>query len=288
MNSVTPDAPEQTTPPQEESAPDRTEARIFRFSEFVHVGEGSAECEHGEDGGCSDPKHFHVWLRLPNKFQVVQMQEKAQAARARVLRQAKDPESDRFAIIENQIAEAVDQGPQSMIAELLGRDEFKLQHRAMRELVEEEDSPWATVEEDQVRFNHLRELPEEERDEDEYQELVRHLGKWNEAIDAKYEELVAPERDALEGRTTEELADLLRDIAIREQADQIFMRVFTKWQMVVCTLKPRAKGNPVERVFDNASELEATAPEIIAALEVVFKDLELELNERQQLRAEGN
>lgn len=285
--STVDEAPETATP-TEEVEPDRTEARLFRFSEHLHVGEGSKECENGENGKCENPEHFHAYLRLPNKFQAVQIKEKAQAARARVLRQARDPQSDRYAIIENQIEEVRSQGRDAMISELLGREEYRWHNQAMRELVDEEDSDFATVEEDQKRWRHLTDLGAEERDEDEYQELTRHLERWNDAVDARYEELVQPEKDALEGQGDDELAEQIRGIAINEQADGIFMRTFTKWQMVVCVLKPHDKGKPNERVFDNPTELEGTAPEIIAALEECFKDLELELAERTQLRAEGN
>jgi len=279
--------------PQEDAAPDRTEAQLFKFSDFIHVGEGSAECEHRIDGLCKDPDHFHCWIRLPNKFQVVQMKEKGQAARARVMRQARDSESDRHAIVENEIAEAIYQGEEAMVAELMDREAYKHENASMRELVEEEDSPWATIEEDQVRWNFLNKLDLEKREEDavedEYQELSRHLAKWNEAVAECFEKLVQPERESLSGRTKEELAELMREIVINEQADQIFMRVYTKWQMVVCVLKPRGEGvTPKERVFDNMTELEAAAPEVIAAVEVSFRTLELEFANRTHLRAEGN
>lgn len=284
------DAPEIT--PQEEAAPDRTEARLFQFSEYVHVGDGSAECEHAEDGACSNIDHFHAWIRLPNKFQVAQIREKGQAARARVLRQAKDPESDRFAIIENQVDEAVNAGAESMIDELLGQSSWQKYAQAMRELVEDESddevSPWATIEEDQKRFRYLSALKDEEVDQDEFAELKRHLAKWNDALEARHAELIQPERDALTGSTLEELDKMIRHIAVEEQADAIFMRTFARWQMVVCTLKPRKDKQPNEKTFSNPAELEGSAPEIIAAIEAAFNALESELNARSALRAEGN
>lgn len=285
------EAPE-TDSPQEASAPDRTEAQLFKYSDFIHVGEGSAECEHRVDGKCDNPDHFHCWIRLPNKFQVVQMKEKGQAARARVMRQARDPESDRFAIVENEIAEAINQGEEAMVAELTGREAYKHENAAMRELVEEEDSPYVTIEEDQVRWNFLNQLTPEKREEDavedEFQELSRHLSKWNTAVSERFEILAQPERESLSGRTKDELAEMMRDIVINDQADQIFMRVYTKWQMVVCVLQPRGDKTPKDRVFSNMVELEGAAPEVIAAVEVSFKTLELEFANRTHLRAEGN
>lgn len=290
-------APEnETATPVEDSPPERSEAKIFRFSDFVHVGQGSADCEHGENGKCSDPEHFHAWIRLPNKFQIVQIREKGQAARARVIRQARDKETDRWEIVENQVAEAMLGGREGVIAELLGRNEWKLYRQAMTELVNDDDaegegedprSPWADIEEDQARFSHLSSLSEDERDADEFGELSRHLSAWNETFDARLEELRLPEKEALEGRTDEQLEAMVREYAVTEQADSIFTRVFARWQMVVCTLKPNG-ARPQDRVFGSPQGLEAESPEVLAGLEVSFNELENELNNRMALRAEGN
>lgn len=273
-----------------DTAPEETPVvRINRFSEFVHVGDGADECEHRLDGKCTDEEHFHAWVCLPNKFQVTEVREKAQAARARVIRQAKDPETDRYEILENQLAEARAGGAAMMVEELITRDMYRYQHQAMRELAEEEDSPWATIEEDQKRWRELEAMEEEDRDADEYGELTRHLEAWNEAVDDKYNELIAPQRSSLEDRDEEELVELLRDIAIREQADGIFMRTFAKYQYVICTLKPRGEGKrPKERVYKDVNSLAAEAPEVVAALEAAFNEMEAELAGREALRAEGN
>jgi hypothetical protein len=297
MDTATVTPEQETAAPVEEPAPpERTEARIFRFSDFVHVGEGSAECEHREDGRCKDADHFHAWVRLPNKFQIVQIREKGQAARARVLRQAKDPETDRWEIIENMVAEAMSGGRDGVIAEILGHSDWKVFRQAMAELVnddeiegdgEEPRSPWADIEADQERFRFLSALPEEDRDADEYGELSRHLAQWNETLDARQEELRRPEREQLEERTDAELEASVRERATTEQADAIFMRTYTRWQMVVCTLKPNG-GRPSDRVFGSPQQLEAEAPEVIGGLEISFNALENELNNRLSARAEGN
>lgn len=291
---------EQAPTPVEDSPPDRTEARLFRFSDYVHVGEGSADCEHGTDGKCRDEDHFHAWVRLPNKFQIVQIKERAQAARSRVIRQSKDPETDRWEIINNQVMEARMTGSEGMTAELLQRKEWRYMNQAMRELInddnaedsgESEDAPvsqWATVEEDQRRYRHLSELPEDERDADEFGELTRHLAAWNEALDVRYQELITPEREALEARSEDELGDMVRDIAATEQADSIYMREFTRQEMVVCTLRPNGTKHPKDRTFGDVEQLSSESPEVVAGLEAIFNELENELSNRVSLRAEGN
>lgn len=270
-----------------------TAIRLNSFSEWVHIGPGSETCEHRLDGKCQDDSHFHAWCALPNKFQVTDIREKAQAARARVIRQAKDPATDRYEILENQLSEISGQGEAMMIEELLSRNMYKVQHQAMKELAEpedpEEDAPFATIEDDQKRWRELEAMEESERDADEYGELTRHLEDWNEAIDAKVEELTQPERSSLEGRTEEELLGMIREIAVREQADGVFMRTFAKYQWLLCTLKPRGEGKrPIERIFNDVNALTAAPPEVVAALEVTFNELEAELAGREQLRAEGN
>lgn len=282
--------PIQTDPPEEAAPPDKSAAKIFRFSDWVHIGPGAEECE-AREKGCKDDQHFHGWVRLPNKFQITAIREKAQAARARVLRQARDEETDRWAIIENQLAEARLGGHEGMIEELTARNSFKWTQRAMGELAEDdeegEESKFAHIEEDQQRWMELKDAAPEQRDEDEYQELTRHLEAWNDAVEERFAELKAPEQESLEGRTTEELIELLREQVIGEQANQIFMRVFNKWEWAICTLAPNSKGS-MERVFPNLAALESAAPEVIEALESTFNSLEQELNERSALRAEGN
>lgn len=278
-------------PPEaaEETAQENPAVKLNRFSEYIDIGPGAEECEHRRDGKCGEEEHFHGWCRLPNKFQIADIREKAQAARARVIRQAKDPQTDRYEILENQLAESKAQGSAVMVEELLNQDMFRHQHQAMRELVEEEDSPYVNVEEDQRRWRELEAMEPEERDNDEYKELTSHLERWNEAVEERYAKIVQPERDALEGRTEDELLDMMRDIAIKEQADGIFMRTFAKYQWLLCTLKPRGEGKvPTDRCFADINALTAAAPEVVAALEVTFNDLEAQLAQRDSLRAEGN
>jgi hypothetical protein len=293
MNSATAvEAPETKETPEETPPTDQSAAKIFRYSDWVHIGPDAEECAHAQDGKCSNADHFHAWIRLPNKFQITAIREKAQAARARVMRQAKEEDSDRRAIIDNQLAEAQSAGREVMIEELTAKNTFKWTQRAMSELAEdsddgEEESEFAHVEEDQQRWVELNATPAEDRDEAEYKELTAHMEKWNDAVDAKFAELAEPEKEALEGRTDEELIELLREQVVAEQSNQIFMRVYNAWEYVVCTMTPNSKGG-WEQVFPSLSAMEAAAPEIVGTLEGAYNALEQELNERSALRAEGN
>jgi hypothetical protein len=277
--------------PAVESKADRAEVeKLFRFSGFVHVGPGAADCEDGEDGSCGDPLHFHAWCRLPNKFQMQAIRTKAQAAKARCIRRLKDPESDANAILEGDLEAIREAGKEALVEEVLSRTYWRDHLAAMKELVEEDESPFATIEEDQARFKELTAMPEDERPTDEYDELVRHLDKWNEEVDRVRGERQRPQRESLEAQTEDELLDLIRNERIKAEADQEYMTVYSAEEWATCTLKPRPqeKGAPNEKVFGSSDHMKQEAPEVIAALEAMFSELEGEFATRAAVRAEGN
>lgn len=291
-SSTAVEAPDVQATEEPGTPPDNSQGKIFKYSQWVHVGHCAEGCSHGEDGKCDVAGHFHAWCRLPNKFQVTDIREKAQAARARVLRQATDPDSDRSAIIDNQLAEVRAQGEEAMVEELLARNTFKWTQRAMSEVAEgeegsEEESEFAHVEEDQRRFAEMSAQDPEERDASEYKELIDHLEKWNDEVEKTFAELQRPEKESLEARDLDELEKMLREQVVAEQANQVFMRVFSKWQYATCTQRPNSKGH-MQSVFENVGQLEAEAPEVIEALETAYKELESTMADRSSVRAEGN
>src|SRR6059058_472198 len=83
----------------------RSTSELFRWSDYVHVGTDADTCEHAEDGMCADPQHFHAWVCLPNTFQIRDIADKARAAKARKVRALRDPESDSYAVLEEDLAE---------------------------------------------------------------------------------------------------------------------------------------------------------------------------------------
>src|SRR4051812_16496422 len=84
-------------------------SKMFKFAEWVHVGEGASECEFvvGEENarhqgqGCENEDHFHAFCRLPNQFQHRDVVEKATAAKARRIRLLNDRESDAFEVLDS-------------------------------------------------------------------------------------------------------------------------------------------------------------------------------------------
>jgi len=294
VDATPPASEENTTQVPTSQVDGRAAERMFRYSGYVHVGPGAADCEDGEDGTCGDPLHFHAWCRLPNKFQMAAIRTKSQAAKARAIRRLKDPEADQHAILEGDLESIRDAGKEALVEEVLSRTYWRDHLAAMKELAEPEDdqdeSPFATIEQDQLRFKELTEMSEEERPKDEYDELVRHLDKWNEEVDRVREEHQRPQRESLEARSEDDLIDLIRDERIKTEADQEYMLIYSAEEWAACTLRPRPKdkGVPNEKCFGSVEQMKQEAPEVVVALEAMFTELEGEFANRAAVRAEGN
>src|SRR4051794_11552830 len=74
--------------------------KLLRYADYVHVGPGADACPEGEKGTCQDPFHFHAYCRMPNQFQHAQIREFGLAAKARRMRQLRDPDADSHQILE--------------------------------------------------------------------------------------------------------------------------------------------------------------------------------------------
>lgn len=283
--------PEAEVPPQAETSPAEKQGltEMWAFSRYVHVGPGAEDCEEGMDGSCANPLHFHAWCRLPNPFQNASIREKALAAKARKERQLYDPETDAYAILENEmdrlrrVGEAGERGKQALIEDLLSQTLWKDSLTAMRELGEEDE--WKTIGEDRERFQVLNSMPASDRPADEYGELERHLSAYEEALNARREEEQKPQREALEAKSVEELIVQVRDSRVESEANEDFMRVFSLWEWYTGTMKCRdpERGFPTERVFGDVNHLQNAAPEVIEALEAAFTELETAMGSKNAL-----
>lgn len=255
--------------------------QMWQFSRFVHVGPDAEACDEGEDGSCANPLHFHAWIRLPNPFQQAHIREKALAAKARKARQLRDPDTDSSVILDEEmdrlrvIADETEEGKRALVDDLMQAVLYRDQVTAVRELGEDEE--WATVGEDMERFRHLASLPDDDRDADEYGELERHLGKYDEAVREKMEAIQKPERDGLMSLSAEELVKRVRDQRVDAESNEDYMRVYSMWEWYIGTLKPvdLTAERPSVRVFDHIDRLQEAAPEVIEALEAAFTAIEL-------------
>jgi hypothetical protein len=254
----------------------RSPGDLFRYSAWVHIGAGAEVCENRENGECTEEEHFHAWCRLPNQVQHQDIRERALASKARRIRQLRDPESDAHTVLEGDMDDlkrlvASDE----LIDELIGKDWWKRQLDAMNE-VEDGDEQFKTIERDRERLQELREKPEGERPDVEYDELERHVAKYLAAVDAKRKEAEAPMRAALGELTLDELIAQIRDERVTTESHQAFMETYSQWEWLAGTFKSN-KGPKRQRVFSNIDELEDSAPEVLEALQRTFGELEASL-----------
>jgi hypothetical protein len=263
----------------------RDPQQLFRYSSWVHIGPGAEDCKEGTEGTCTDFMHFHAWCRLPNQLQHGEIQEKALAAKARRIRQFRDPDSDAHAALEGELDELArlgDTAKSAIIEEIVKRDWWRDLLQAQRELAEEviegtDDKKYAHIEDDQERFAELeRKAQAEERDpsgDEEYRELQKHLQDYADRLEARHTEIAAPKKEALEGRDLNALLDTLREDRINAYSGETLMQTYSEYEWFYGTLVKPPYG---ERRFKSREQMLSAAPEVIDALRETFEDLERE------------
>lgn len=259
-------------------------ASLYRYSTWLHVGagaEGCAEVDEAEGrNGCGDRSHFHAWCRMQNPLQQAEIRERALAAKARKIRQLRDPATDGYEILQEEFDARGREGDRSrgaVIDELMELDYWRDYYQSMldaRQLEdpgsEDEDAKrFARIEDDQMRLVRLEAMPEGDRPSDEYEELKRHMAAYQEAIDAELKRITEPKRLALDALDTDALLAQLRDKRIEAESQREFQRVFEIHQWLSCAY--RQPGGPP--AFADLAVLEQAAPEVIEGLQSVFLDL---------------
>jgi hypothetical protein len=281
--------------PGQEPAP--APAELFRYATWVHLGPGAEDCEalERDDGGevvnadaCGDRTHFHAWCRLPNPVQHEDIRTKALAAKARHVRLLRDEGSDEAVVLDSELDDlrlAGDTVKEAVVEEILAKTFWKSYIEATRDVQETiaddgETKVYEHVAEDQRRFQDLQRLSEEDRagEQAEYEQLVKHLADYNDAVNERHEEIRAPERQALADRDLEDLLAILRSDRVQRAADKVFMATYSRWEWLTCTLtRPydaKSKAQEGHRRFPDMEALSNAAPEVIEALEATFNDLE--------------
>lgn len=261
----------------------KSQAQLFRYSTWVHVGPGAEQCPDVAENthNCANPLHFHAWCRLPNQFQHREIREKALAARARRARQLRDTSSDSHAILDDDL-ETIMRGPDpmfSLVEEIVNQDWWKDYMEAVRELHEFEDErderPWEGIEHDRKRLEELQGMDIADVPAEELGELERHLLAYTEAVQKAHEDIINPKRDALMARDIADVLEMVREQRITAEAQAEFMHIYSTWQWYAGTLRQPAG----ERCFASLEAMQAAAPEVIAALQETFEDLEQTFDE---------
>jgi hypothetical protein len=282
-----PAAPSQDErPPEGEQAPfsERSDpGTLLKYAETIHVGPGAEECEHRDaehpmrDGaGCEEPEHYHLYLRLPNQFQHSDIREKALAAKARRRRQLEDEETDSGTVLQadmDAIRRLGEGTRESIVDELLTPDWLQDYQNAQQDVIEKHDE-FAHIDQDRERWRKLDALEAEERPQEEYDELMKHLSRYEDLVDERRRELQGPRREALDARPFEELVGLLREHRIDSESRAAFMEMYSRWLWYIGTLKPTATDQPKERFFENEDELHNAPPPVILALTEEYRRLE--------------
>jgi hypothetical protein len=255
------------------------------YSSYIDLPE-VCDAEQAKRGSCTDPEHFHAWVRLPNKFEHKDIRDEALAAKARKVRALRKDGSNAYEILEEDMDALLREAAvEDLMQEIVAVDHARDVQQAKREVEQiededpaaregrEDDEPvylYEHIERDQERLNELQDLPADERPEDEYQELLEHVNGFYETLEAKLNEVQEPAKQALRAREKHELVDLIRQARIRAEGTAEFLHVYNAHSWVVGTFRSDKSG----RKFGDLEHLKHTAPEVVMALQVTFANLE--------------
>jgi hypothetical protein len=253
----------------------KTTGELFRYSSWVHIGGGAEDCEEAETGTCADPLHFHAWCRLPNQLQHADIRERALASKARRIRQLKDPESDAHVVLEGDMAELRELGDvDAMVDELVNKDWWRRRLDAMTEV--EDLDEFKTIDRDREHMAELRELGVDERPRDEYEELERHFGRYNDLVEEKIKAAELPLRETTAALGRDELVAQIRRERISTESTQAFMDTFSRWEWLCGTFTCRDVQTR-RLVWTDPAQLSDVAPEVLDAVRGAFAELEADL-----------
>jgi hypothetical protein len=300
VTDLTPEAVDETpTPVAPQADAEKTTEEIFKWSAWVHVGDGAEECAERESGKCTVEAHFHAWVRLPNPFQVRDIIDKSKAAQARKLRELRDPASDASVILDGELEELAEGGDSAkamVVDELVGAEYAEINQRAVREIDDEDDeawepSPdeeddekrpklWGHIKQDQEELDRQRALPEDQQQG--VAELESRVLAYLDAVQKRIEVIEEERRSFLAAKPMADLLKIVRRDRAESIATEVYLHTFNTWQWYVCTLKPRGKGTPNERVWGDVSKMKYEAPsEVILALRRTFDELESAMRSRR-------
>jgi hypothetical protein len=270
----------------EAKARSATAAKIFKYSDFVDVGEGAAECEQAR-GGCENPEHFHAWVRLPNPYQRTDIREKALAAKARRLRELRDPDSNASVVLDDALAGLTDPAFTDTLIDELIASEWPQDYLTATGDVERREE-FEHVAQDREEYNRLRadeEALDPEQRSEEYTQIAAQMERYVAAINERLREIQEPKRRELRERSLEALIGLVRARRVEDEADDAFMDTYNSWLWFVGTFKPdlhptlRRPHIPMweeigRRDRPAPGTMFGEAPEVIEALRAAFTKLQ--------------
>jgi hypothetical protein len=279
-----------------EAEAEKSHERLFKWSQWVHVGAWAQECEKRLTGDCTDEEHFHAWIRLPNPFQIRDITAKARAARARKKKELDDETSDARVTLEFDLQDLAATTKEVIVDEILDKDFADDYRKAVREVDtqldpdyapkdEDDEIPklWEHIDQDREEYERQRNIPEEQRNAEEFKVLEKRVADYGVAIEAELDKIQKPKREALMGRpimpdpatSDRGLLDIIRQDRIDQMSTEAYLHTYNTWMWFICTYKTSAKGTPEERVFKDLSNFKfTTATEVIQELQRAFESLE--------------
>jgi hypothetical protein len=272
---------EPAAPTEPEHAPAETAQsdKLNKFSEYVHVGAGAAECEHGTDGSCEDPGHVHLWCRLPNQFERQDLQTHGAAAAARKRKALRDPESNARVILDGELEGILHRGDRDvLVAEVVGLHFLEDYMSATREVAEEHDE-FEHIDADKERLRVLEGMPEAERPEDEFTTLRKTISDHTQLVNEHLAAIEQPRKDSLADRSIEDLVEIVRDQRIDGLANTAHSEDYAKWMWYTCTFTPKPPskpGFPSERYFPDITIFLQAPSEVLEAIADTVTRLERE------------
>lgn len=302
---------ETATPETPIAEAERSRHDIFRYSSWVHYAPDDCPLvvalrENPEAGRtvdlpvCKDREHFHAWVRLPNPYQVRDITEKARAARARVIRMMRDPESDAAVILEEELDGLRDERVREQLVRDIADKDFATHYdEAVSTVLDMEDPDWEPADEDGIEptklYEHIEadqeeyarqtELGEDQRDET-YAELQSTVAAFARDCETELGRIVDPIHKALADRPLDELIEIARRDRIEAKAQEVYLHTWNTWQWYVCTYEPVKRGTPAGRKFKDINTFKYETPnEVVGAIREAFMDLETRLSRG---RAQGN
>lgn len=273
-------APDTTQEPQE---------KLYRYSAWIHIGEGADGCEQASTGGCEDPQHFHAWCRMPNQIQHEEIRERALAAKARRTRVLRDPQTDAHDALEltlDELARGGDAVKEALADELLRQQRWTALTEASTDVIEKQDGyepqqpgdegepepikPYEHIVRDKARLEELQALEPDDRPADEFESLTRHAAAFDAEVEVRFHDLYDPQHKALVDRDISGIIDMVRDERIAREANATFMGFYSQEEWLECTLM--RPGGPQR--FKSLAEIRRVSPEEYEALRSTYDGLE--------------
>jgi len=229
----------------------RSTAGLFQWSDYVHVGRGAEDCEHGQDGLCKDPEHFHAWVCLPNTFQIRDITDKARASKARKVRSLRDTDSDAHEVIEGDLYELRSDHWDELVA-AIARAQVEKRLVEIVHGVVEGDERFEHHDQDREELQRLLALPEDEQDKTEVERLQADMLAYSEAMQTVID----------------------RENEAEEIGVEAYLHTYYTWCIYVGTREPHTEQFSSRRKFAEPAALHDAAPEIVVALREKIRDLE--------------